>query len=165
MNKDLKGIILFAGLFLFICYILFVLLFFVQVLSFTPICSNNDEKEVCLSIALIAIFTTKIFQVIGLAGMSFFGIIKTHNPFIKKIFNSWIVPCTILLLCILIDFCIKFITRDYFDKSYEIFYSLTGNFIVIFIISILYQVIKLIKNKINQEKPWSARRWNSWQLL
>ena len=172
MNKDLKGIILFAGLFLFICCLFYILMSFAILLGYTPLCTPNDEKEICLSIVLYILLTTKIFQVIGLIWMSLFGILKTKNPFIKKIFNSWSPPTVILLICFFADvsvnFLILYINENFYKDyiwTYNFYFSLSVNFLLIFIISILYQVIKLIKNKINQEKPWSARQRNPWQLL
>ena len=172
MNKDLKGIILFAGLFLFICVLLLVLTLIIQVLELTPLCQPSDEKEICTALIIYAILTTKFFQIIGLIWMSIYGTKKTHNPLIKKIFNTWKIPTLIFLICTIFDACINFIIYsinknfyDYYINTYNFFIALSSNFLVIFIFSIGNQIIKLIKDKIQQSKRWHARQRNSWQLL
>ncbi len=149
MNKDLKGIILFAGLFLFICWLLLFLSISIEILQHTPIC--NPDFYTCGVLGVIMILTTKPIQVIGLIWMSLFGILKTKNPFIKKIFNTWTTPAIILIGCFLLDTCLCFL--PFFSNSkeeYNRYVSLSGNFFVIFIFSIGYQFIKLIKEKIHQ---------------
>ncbi len=159
MNKDLKGIILFAGLFLFICWLYIILLIPVQILECTPLCSPFDEKEICLSLKIYVLLLTKLFQVIGLTCISFYGILKSHNPFIVKIFNSWDVPLAILLIFFFIDISVNLFAQlidkqfiSIFIPTYNIFLALSGNFLVIYIFSIGYQFIKLIKEKIHQLK-------------
>lgn len=157
MNKNLKGIIIFIGLFLFICVLLLVLTLAIQVLELTPLCQPSDEKEICTALIIYAILTAKFFQIIGLIWMSIYGIQKTHNPLIKKIFNTWKVPTLIFLICILFDTCINFIIYainknfyDYYITTYNFFVALSGNFLVIFIFSIGNQIIKFIKDKIHR---------------
>ena len=172
MNKDLKGIILFAGLFLFICYLFLFFLLLINTLRWTPVCGFNDDKDICISLVILASLVTKFFQIIGLICMSFYGIHKTDNLFIKKIFNSWSFPTIIFLISILLDYCFTFllhlINTDFtskFNETYNNYFALSRNFVVIYIFSIGYQFIKLIKEKIQQLRRWSTRQRNSWQLF
>lgn len=167
MSYKALGLTKYIILFIIICYVPFI--FFLNHLPFLLFFMPCINEKICflvltLLIPLVFVFCYKGVQIILLYYL-YKSIIKTDNTYIKTIFNKFSVALLVLLLCICIDYYINVWGNSPWYNStpfnlrlkypfdilaYNISYSLTSNFVVLYLISLFFKLKTFIKNKLHK---------------
>lgn len=163
INKDVKGVIKFLLLFLFVCLLPYLILVSNLPKLYSDYLTSTCDPDIrfCGAVEFILIMLgLKIIQSLTMLIVSIKTIKLNNNPLLLKIFNTFKVPFLILLICVNTDILVnmwmnnynlhnKILSgREYIDvDSYNIFCSLTVNFAVVFIVALINNIRLFIKSK------------------
>lgn len=147
-NKDfIEGIMYLAGFFLLVlCPKVF---WFAGEYSFPFIDRFLPFDFLAVIQLMLILWGSFLFQIFAGIFISIKIIQKSDNPILLSIFNNYLTPGLILIFCICFDLMINRVYGEENNlREYNIFFSLTKNFIPIYLVAVVNTIrLKSQKNK------------------
>lgn len=148
-KKLIKDIIIYALIFLLICYLNIILF-----LIFSPLGSYYEHKGIIeyFGYASALIMSLIFFRPILLIFISTLIIVKYKNSYIYKLFDNIKISSIIFILLFILDALIYYLLDSKMNQYYDIYLnSLAKNFIPVYIVSLINTIRLKIISKSNAD--------------